>query len=86
MIVVAIAVAGAEYLYSPKTAHKVNAQKAQKIVALLNAAKYGINDDAHTWHAYEVDRYDDAFVWAEDQEFRLGKTLTRRACCPFRKL
>lgn len=57
MIVVAIAVKGHEYLYSAKTAHKVNAKKAGKIAELLNAAAFKI-DAGHIWHTFEIDDYD----------------------------
>lgn len=78
MVVVAIAVKGHEYLYSAKTAHKVNAKKAGKIAELLNAAAFKI-DAGHIWHTFEIDDYDAGFVWASEQEFRLGKRgLIRR--------
>ena len=78
MVVVAIAVKGREYLYSAKTAHKVNAKKAVKIAEMLNAAAFKI-DAGHVWHVFEIDAYDDASVWAADQEFQLGKRgLIRR--------
>jgi len=43
MVVVAIAVKGHEYLYSAKTAHKVNAKKAVRIAEILNAVMHGLH-------------------------------------------
>lgn len=73
MKVLAITTRGSEYLYSYRTAHKVNARKAQAIADILNEKRYMLHDDAHIWHVYEIDQYDNAYVFASDQEFRAGK-------------
>lgn len=74
MKIVAIAEKGREFIYITRTAHKVNAAKAARIVELLNAAKYKLPDaEKTTWFIYDVDRYDNAFYYAEGQSFTLGK-------------
>lgn len=79
MTILAITTENYEYLYSTRTAHKVNAKKARRIADTLNAKRYHLRDAAHKWHIYEIDQYDDAYIWASDQCFELGKRgLIRR--------
>lgn len=74
MVVVAIACKGQEFLYRSYTAHKVNENKADKIVELLNAAGYQLRG-GEIWHKFNVASYDSAGVYAETQSFTLGKKL-----------
>ena len=74
MVVVAIACKGQEFLYKSYTAHKVNENKADKIIELLNAAGYQLRD-GEIWYKFNVSNYDNAGVYAECQRFTLGKKL-----------
>ena len=82
MKILAIAEKGREFIYAPKTAHKVNAAKAEKVAAILNECGYMLTDAArYTWHVYDVDRYDNAYVYAQYQKFTYGKTGLKRVFC-----
>lgn len=70
--VLAIAEKGREFIYSPKTAHRVNPTKAKRIVDILNDLRYKI-DENHTWHIYTVDEYDNAYTYSDWQQFVAGK-------------
>lgn len=74
MTVIAIACKGQEFFYNASTAHKVNENKADKIVELLNAAGYQLRA-GEIWHKFNVSSYDNAGVYAETQRFTLGKKL-----------
>lgn len=75
MKIVAISVKGHEYLYNASTAHKVAEAKAQKVADALNGINYKL-DDKHVWYVHDVDRYDNAFYYAESQRFTYGKNGT----------
>lgn len=78
MTIVAQAHKGQEYMYTINTAHKVSAEKANKIAELLNQANYMLPPDK-VWFVYEVDRYDTAYDYAQFQRFEYGKRgLIRR--------
>ena len=76
MKILAVSVKGREFAYNPKTAHKVNANKANEIAAILNRISWNIKD-GETWYAHDVDKYDTAFVYAEYQSFVYGKNGLR---------
>lgn len=75
MKVLAITKTGAEYLYKANTAHKVNAKKIEWVCGLLNRQKWGIND-GEMWRVYEIDKYDNAYYYAQRQSFITGKRGT----------
>lgn len=79
MIVLAKSIQGAEYLYSPKSAHAVPKSSARKIMDALNNAKYDLRD-GQVWHLHEVGGLDDASFYAERQSFgiRKGSIYERR--------
>ena len=74
MVVVAIACKEQEFFYLSSSAHKVNENKADKIVELLNAAGYQLSN-GQIWHKFNVASYSNAGVYAETQRFTLGKKL-----------
>lgn len=82
MKIVAISVKGQEFLYKPRTAHKVSNKSANYICAELNRVQYKI-DDNHVWHIHEVDEYDDASVYAEEQSFTVRKGGVYRKASPW---
>lgn len=64
--VLAIAPKGKEFLYNPKTAIYTNylpKKHEQKIIEMLNDF-YKLEDDK-TYHAYDIDRYDSAFIYCQ---------------------
>lgn len=72
MTILAKAVDGKEFLYNVRSAHFVSERNADKICKMLNELKYLLND-GEVWWKYEVDQYDTAYVYAEEQKFTWGK-------------
>lgn len=68
MKIIAIAPAGAEYLYRCTTAHAVPMKSAEKIRSTLNSVAYRIQA-GETWHLYDVGPYDNAYAYAAMQRF-----------------
>lgn len=73
MTILAKTTKGQEFIYDMRTAHRVNSAKANKVCEILNNIKWHLSE-GQEWHRYEVDKYDNAFLWAETQQFRAGKT------------
>lgn len=73
MTIVAKSVVGHEFLYDPRSAHEVSAQKANAICKELNRLKYLLDNENEVWFVLEVDQYDTARVYAEEQRFTCGK-------------
>ena len=73
MVVVAKSVRGHEFLYNPRSAHAVSARKANSICKELNKLKYLLDNENEVWYVHEVDQYDAARVYAEEQRFTWGK-------------
>lgn len=69
MTIVAKAKKGQEFLYNPRSAHKVSKSSAQWIADGLNAAGYQLNA-GEIWHIFDIDRYDTAYLYAISQDFR----------------
>lgn len=77
MKIIAQAIAGHEFCYNARTAHKVPEKYAEKIAEALNGIKYRLKD-GHVWHVFDVGPYDDAYYYAEGQRFTYGKTGIKR--------
>ena len=80
MTVVAKAVKGHEWMYCATSAHMVSERNAKKICKILNELKYLIDEEKEVWHPFEVDKYDTATIYAEEQKFVLSRNgqLKRR--------
>ena len=79
MKVVAISRKGEEFLYQYKTAHKVPKTKAEEYCKVLNDIRYNLKD-GEVWAIHDVDRYDRAYGYAEEQEFcKRNGGLVRKA-------
>ena len=78
MIIVAITTKGKEFLYSARSAHEVSKRSARKIVDVLNKYRVLLKNDSDIWHIYEVDKYDMAFDYANDQKFTVYNGIVRR--------
>lgn len=76
MFVIAKAVKEREYLYNYRTAHKVSAASAEKILAVLNEYKFRLKD-GEVWHIYDVCRYDSAYDVAQYQKFTIRKGIVK---------
>lgn len=70
MKVLAVSVAGHEYLYKASTARKVSERSAEKICAICNEVKWRLND-GECWYIHEVDQYDTAYDYAMMQAFTI---------------
>ena len=70
MIILAKSVKGQEFLYSYQSAHRVAKTRADEICKALNNLGYQLNE-GEVWHKHEVDSYDSASVFAENQKFRI---------------
>jgi len=68
MKILAITTEGKEFMYKKNSVHGVPQKKAQEICDRLNKVRYRIRDN-EKWFVYEVDKYDDAFYYAQDQKF-----------------
>lgn len=69
MKIVAVAVKGKEFLYNPKTAHKVSVKSAERICQNLNESRFRLKE-GEIWHVYEIDQYDiRPYSTAETQSF-----------------
>ena len=77
IMVVAKSAKGHEFLYSARSAHKVSKASANAICKALNEAGYHLND-GEVWHVHQVDKYDNAWVYAHAQEFRVRKGVIQR--------
>lgn len=70
MKVLAKTIRGREFMYNAATAHKISEKSAVKIRDAVNAAGFQLNADKNEiWHIYEIDEYDNAFYYAENQSF-----------------
>lgn len=67
---------GKEYMYYPKSARKVSANSAEKILTVLNSVRWNLYD-GQIWHVYDVDEYDAAFSYAQYQKFTIRKGIVK---------
>lgn len=74
--IIAKSVEGKEYLYNYKTAHKVSANSAEKIVNVLNNVRWQLND-GESWHVYDVCDYEIAHDYAQFQKFTIRKGIVK---------
>jgi len=77
MLIAAKAAAGAEFMYSTKSAHKVSKASGQRIVDALNRIGFDLKP-GEVWHLYNVSEYDNAYYIAESQQFKVYKGSIRR--------
>lgn len=76
MTVLAKSQLGKEYLYNPKSSHKVPVASARKIMDILNDVRWNLKA-GEVWHMYEIDEYDSAYVYAESQRFSIRKGIVK---------
>ena len=76
MTIVARTIKGSEFLYGIKSAHKVPKNSAKTILEILNENHFRCMDGSdEVWHIYEVDEYDSAYGYAEEQSFVIRKGI-----------
>lgn len=68
MYILAITRTGQEFAYKTKSAHAVSKASREHIRDDLNSIRYKLND-GEAWHIYEVDEYDQAYDFAQEQKF-----------------
>lgn len=68
MMIIAKSPKGREFVYSPRTAHRVNARKARKVCDALNACGFML-EEGETWYPHEVADWETAAIYAEGQRF-----------------
>lgn len=76
MIVLAKSCKGSEFLYSYQSAHKVPKNRVDEICKVLNEVKFQLKEN-EVWHKHEVGCYDNAYVFAETQEFKFYRGKLR---------
>lgn len=70
MKVVAKAIQGKEFFYSARSAHRVPAASAGKILSVLNENRFQL-EPGEIWHLYELDEYSGGYDFAMLQRFRI---------------
>ena len=70
MLTLARSIKGKEFMYNAASAHKVSKRSAETIKAALNSMHYHLKDN-EVWSLHEVDSYDNAYYFAEDQSFTI---------------
>lgn len=77
MTILAKSLEGKEFMYSARSAHKVSKASANLIRDNLNSIRYDLKD-GEVWYIHEVDGYDNAYYFAENQGFSVYKGTIRR--------
>ena len=78
MTVLAKSVKGQEFFYNARSAHFVSERNAKAICKMLNELRYLLDKDNEVWFIHEVDQYDNAYYYAQDQRFTLYKGMLKR--------
>ena len=73
MEIVAKAIKGAEYMYTPRSAHQVRGISAKKMCKFLNDQVFDLNQD-EVWHVFDVGPYDNAYAYGSIQWFEKQKS------------
>lgn len=76
-MIIARAVKGKEFLYNPKTAHRVSERSAKTICEILNRCSFKLSE-GQIWHVYEADYYSEAYDYAETQRFTIRNGVVSR--------
>ena len=77
MFVVAKSVKGHEFMYAPKSAHKVPKTSAKAICKVLNDNNFMLKEN-EVWFVHAVDKYDSASEFADWQKFTIRNGIVRR--------
>lgn len=68
MKILAVSVAGREYLYTASSAHAIKENDLDTIRSVLNRSRFRLKD-GETWHVHDVGPYDRAHAYASAQRF-----------------
>lgn len=79
MKVIAKSRKGAEFFYKAETARKVSERSAEKILKVLNEMRWRL-EDGEVWHIHEVDSYDNAYYYAQNQAFTIRNGIVTARC------
>lgn len=72
--VIAIAAAGAEFMYKRDSLIKVPAASAAKIAEALNKSNYQLKP-GQIWHVYENDGYKNSLTTKEIKSYKPGRNI-----------
>ena len=78
MKIIAKTIKGKEFMYYPKTARKVSERSAETILKAVNQHKFLLDTkENEIWHIYEIDKYDQAYIFAQYQAFTIRKGIVK---------
>ena len=80
MKVIAKTIKGREFMYNPRSARKVSARSAEMILKVVNDFRFQLSGDNETWHIYNIDKYDTAFIYAQNQAFTIRNGIVTARC------
>lgn len=70
MKVIAKTIKDREFMYNARSARKVSARSAETILKIVNDYKFLLDTEkGEIWHIYDVDQYDNAYYYAQNQAF-----------------
>lgn len=76
MLVIAKAVKGKEFFYKASSARKVSKKSAKVICDICNKYNYQLQA-GEIWHIYEIDKYCNAYDYAQFQQFKIYKGIVK---------
>lgn len=79
MKIIAKSIKGQEFFYNARSARKVSDRSAEKILNVLNEMRWNLNDN-EIWHIHEVDSYDNAYYYAQNQAFTIRNGIVTARC------
>lgn len=78
MLVLAMSKKDKEYLYIARTARQVSKASAQKICDIANENNFLFSCyPGYIWHIHEIDKYDTAFNYAQNQKFTIRNGIVK---------
>lgn len=78
MIVIAMAKKNAEFIYISRTARQVSKASAEKICNIVNECEFLYSCyPGYVWRVHEVDKYDSAFDYAQNQKFTIRNGIVK---------
>lgn len=78
MLVIAMSKENKEFLYIARTARQASRASAEKICKIANENKFLFSCyPGYVWHVHEVDQYDTAFAYAQNQKFTIRNGIVK---------
>ena len=79
MKVIAKSIKGREFIYDASSARKVSERSAEKILKVVNDMRWHLKDN-EVWHIHDVDSYDNAYYYAQNQAFTIRNGVVTARC------